>query len=265
MKPTRFLPPSVLRDRGSRLARGLPLANHAGLTLIECLVAIVMVALVASAITPALVLSVATRVQSQKAEQAMALGQSEIDRIRTLAERGQLVPPTPLPALTADSAFRGVTEVPVAANNVLDNDPAAQVGAAVGLNNIVNRNGPALPATTNPTQTRQFDVNNDGTPDFVVQTYRTRGLVVNGEPVAFAVGVRVYDYNAVANGTGGNLEREPISLGISAGQGQRLRRPITAFYTTVSVSERGDSLCDLLRYSQSTTGVNVTRPPGCPP
>lgn len=269
MKPTRLLPTSAPRDRGPRLARGLPPANHAGLTLIECLVAIVMVALVASAITPALVLSVATRVQSQKAEQAMALGQAEIDRVRTLAERGQLLAPNPSPPLT-DSLFRAVAEIPVAPNAVLDTDPAAQAGAAAGLTNIVNRNGAALPNVANPTQTRQFDVNNDGTPDFAVQTFRTRGLTSNDAngalvPVAFALGVRVYDYAAVANGTGGNLEREPISLGITGGAGQRARRPIAAFYTTVAVSERGDSLCDLLRYSQSTTGVTVVRPPGCPP
>jgi prepilin-type N-terminal cleavage/methylation domain-containing protein len=245
------------------LAQVIAPANNQGLTLIECLVAIVMVALVTSSITPVLVLSVATRVQSQKAEQAMALGQAEIDRIRTLAERGQLLAPTTRPPLT-DSFFRWITEVPQAPNTVSDSTPTAHVGAATGLNSIVNRSGSALP--TNPTQTRQFDVNGDGTPDFVVQAFRTRGLLdTDNQPVAFAVGVRVYDYNAVANGTVSNLETDPISLGITGGAGQRAQRPITAFYTTVSVSERGDSLCDLLRYSASTANVNVVRPPGCPP
>ena len=48
-----------------------------------------MVALVASTIAPALVLSVATRVQSQKSEQALQLAQSEIDQVRLQVEPGR--------------------------------------------------------------------------------------------------------------------------------------------------------------------------------
>ena len=63
--------------------------TSAGLTLIECLVAIVMVGLIGSAIAPALLISVATRVQSQKAEQALELAQSEIDKVRQIMERSE--------------------------------------------------------------------------------------------------------------------------------------------------------------------------------
>ncbi|MFH7244919.1 MAG: type II secretion system protein [Spirulina sp.] len=241
MKPT---PPPRLGQRPS-LAQALSQANNQGLTLIECLVAIIMVALVASAITPALILSVATRVQSQKAEQAMALGQSEIDRVRQLVEQGALA--------QVDA------QVPQAPNSVLDSAPETQVGAAVGTTNIK-----ATP--TSPTHTRAIDVNGDGVIDFAVQIYRTRGITdAAGEPVAFALGVRVYDYDAVASGTSGNLSTEPLSLGITGGTGKRSERPIAAFYTTIAAAERGNSLCDLIRYSQSTTGVVSSSPLGCGP
>lgn len=251
MKPT--TPTPTRPGQRPSLAQVIAPANNQGLTLIECLVAIVMVALVTSSITPVLVLSVATRVQSQKAEQAMALGQAEVDRVRQMVEQGQ-----------TDNV---VAQIPLAPITVLDNtDPdekkegvVTQEGAAVGMANI-------KAAPTSPTETRAVDINNDGTPDFAVQIYRTRGITdVDGLPVAFALGVRVYDHDAVVNGTGGNLSREPLVLGITGGTGQRRNRPIAALYTTISVSERGDSLCDMLRYSQSTTGVTASAPLGCGP
>lgn len=257
MNPTPTVPPKLRPKR--RLAQALASANSQGLTLIECLVAIIMVALVASAITPALILSVATRVQSQKAEQALALGQAEIDRVRQLVEQGVVEGRNDL-GLNAV-----VRQVPLAPTTVLDNAPSTQVGAVRGISNIVNRTDPnALP--DDPAETRQVDVNNDGIMDFAVQVYRTRGITdANGLPVAFALGVRVYDYDAVASGTGGNLSTVPLSLGITGGTGQRSQRPIVALYSTISVAERGDSLCDLIRYSQSTTGVVASAPLGCGP
>ena len=242
MKPTPT--PKTRLERWPSLGQRLAPANDQGLTLIECLVAIIMVALVASAITPALVLSVATRVQSQKAEQAMAIGQSEIDRVRTLVERGEL-------AAVA-------TQVPQAPNTVTETTVQSQVGAAGGISNIKT-------TPTSPTETRAVDANNDNTPDFAVQIYRTRGITnAAGNPVAFALGVRVYDYDAVTTGTG-NLETEPLSLRITGGAGQRGNRPIAVFYTTVAQAEQGNSLCDLIRYSQSTTGVVASTPLGCTP
>lgn len=265
MKPT--IPTQPRLGRRLSLAQVFAPANNQGLTLIECLVAIIMVALVASAITPALVLSVATRVQSQKAEQAMALGQAEVDRVRTLVERGDLLAPTPIPATPPPSGpfFRWVSQIPVAPPTVTETTVQSQVGAARGTSNIVNptSNPNGLPAT--PTQTRQFDINNDDIPDFVVQVYRTRGIFNDlDQPVAFALGVRVYDYDAVATGSG-NMETEPLSLGITGGSGQRGNRPIAAFYTTVAQAEQGDSLCELIRYSQSTTGIVASVPLGCAP
>lgn len=82
-----------------------PNPSDRGLTLIEVLLAIVMVGVILAAIAPVLALSVATRVQSRKVEQATALAQQEIDRVRATMARSlqaatasgelqQLPPPT---------------------------------------------------------------------------------------------------------------------------------------------------------------------------
>jgi len=222
--------------------------NNQGLTLIECLVAIIMVALVASAITPALVISVATRVQSQKAEQALQLAQSQIDQVRLLAERNQLNNVTS----TATAFF-----VPEADSGIADNQVQDQDGPTYG-------SPVARESLSSPDETFSESLSGH---DFAIQLYRTQGLERDDEPVAFAMGVRVYDQNAVTSGGSGNLSTEPLALGITGGEGQRLNRPLAVLYTTVAVSlnEEGDSLCDLIRFTESTTGATASTPLGCGP
>ncbi|NJL46309.1 MAG: type II secretion system protein [Leptolyngbyaceae cyanobacterium SM2_5_2] len=221
--------------------------NSQGLTLIECLVAIIMVALVASAITPALVISVATRVQSQKAEQALQLAQSQIDQVRLLAEQNtlDLVNSTP-----------GTSFVPVA-TGIKDNEVQTQPGPEA-------KTSVARDALADTTETFSIPLNGH---DFAVQLYRTEGLERDDEPVAFAMGVRVYDQSAVESGSSGNLPTDPISLGVTGGEGQRSSRPLAALYTTVAVSVNndGDSLCDLIQFTGSTTGSTASTPLGCTP
>lgn len=222
--------------------------NSQGLTLIECLVAIIMVALVASAITPALVISVATRVQSQKAEQALQLAQSQIDQVRLLAEQS---------TLGFVNSTSSTTFVPVAggiADNEVKEQPGPEAKASVARD--------ALAATT---ETFTQSLNGH---DFAIQLYRTEGLERNNEPVAFALGVRVYDQAAMTSGISGNLPTDPLSLGVTGGEGQRSSRPLAVLYTTVAVAvnERGDAYCDLIRFTQSTTaGASASTPLGCTP
>jgi type II secretory pathway pseudopilin PulG len=62
--------------------------QEAGLTIIESIMAILVLTVVLVAITPPLALIVATRVQNRRAEQAMHLAQSEVDHVRVLVELG---------------------------------------------------------------------------------------------------------------------------------------------------------------------------------
>lgn len=197
-----------------------PNPNHQeqGLTLIECLVAIIMVALVSSLIAPTMVLSVATRVHSQKAEQALALAQSEIDSARVLVERG---------GYTA-------AQLPPLAAGLNDQDIETAVGPNLSVTDANNF------AFAEP-----VDITGDTTSDFLVQRYRAEGQVVDNIPVAFAMGVRVYDGNATATG---NLDTNPASLVMTSSEGGRSTRPLAVLYTTIATSDQGDSLCNLSTY-----------------
>lgn len=210
-------------------------AQEQGLTLIECLVAIVVVATVASAIAPAMVLSVATRVHSQRSEQALALAQSEIDSIRVAVERG---------------GYTAAVLPPLAAT-LEDKDVETALGPSLTVTDATNF-AYALPK----------DIDGDGAADFLVQRFRAKGQVVSGVPVAFAMGVRVYDRDASA---AGNLPITPASLVMTSGDGGRSTRPLAVLYTTIASSNEGSSLCNLITYfnSSAVTGSTKTLPAAC--
>ncbi len=234
----RYIAPLPPRgERGGRVTA--PYRPEQGLTLIECLVAIVIVGLVVSSIAPALVLSVATRVQSQKAEQALKLAQTEIDRVRTLVER------------------REATEalLPLPVDGFADTDDIVDVGGP-NYGALVAEN-----ARPTKTQTRPVDINGDKTPDFAVQIFRSPGLEVGGVPVAFALGVRVYDIDAVNSGAAGSLLTDTSALSLTSGLGQRRQRPLAALYTTVAVGDGEESLCNYITFLDPNGEVEL--PQGC--
>ena len=221
-----------------RLKRYLSVTRtSAGLTLIECLVAIVMVGLIGSAIAPALLISVATRVQSQKAEQALELAQSEIDKVRQIMERGEYkdengTSTLPAKALDAD-------------NDVAKVDPPDQ-GEPLDPGDY-DYYPEAL-------QTKEVELNGER---FAVQVYRTEGKFVDdGVPVTFNLGVRVYDYDAVVNSD--SLQTKPAALSMVSSQGQRTDSPLVALYTTVTASD-GATLCSYIKHLNATAQV----PTGC--
>ena len=211
--------------------------TSAGLTLIECLVAIVMVGLIGSAIAPALLISVATRVQSQKAEQALELAQSEIDKVRQIMERGEYkdengTSTLPAKALDAD-------------NDVAKVDPPDQ-GEPLDPGDY-DYYPEAL-------QTKEVELNGER---FAVQVYRTPGKPVDdGVPVTFNLGVRVYDYDAVVNSD--SLQTKPAALSMVSSQGQRTDSPLVALYTTVTASD-GATLCSYIQHLDTDAQV----PTGC--
>ncbi|PZO37038.1 MAG: hypothetical protein DCF17_16425 [Shackletoniella antarctica] len=216
LRPRVFAPQPGLKAANSPGAQ----AQQQGFSLIECLVAIIMVALVTSAIAPALVISVATRVHSQKADQALALAQREIERTRVLVERGDITAATVAtlpPPLAADFADANINAAPA--------PTTLGTGAA------------------SATRAVPIDFNDDGDDDFFVQRYRTRGQVVDGVPVAFAMGVRVYDRSAT-----GVLSIEPASLVMTSNEAGRRTRPLASLYTTMATSNQGESLCNLNTY-----------------
>jgi prepilin-type N-terminal cleavage/methylation domain-containing protein len=198
-----------------------------GLTLLECLVAIVVIAFSAAAVAPAMILTVATRVQSQKADQALRLAQEEVDQVRLQMERGTADFNT-LPSSVTTTDVRTISA------------PTAFV---------------AGPATES--QARLVDIDGDGNNDFAIQSYRDEGVVPTGEtnPIAFSMGVRVYDISAEE--ALGSLGIEPAALGLTSGQGQRSSRPLAALYTEVLRGDANDSYCEYAgAISTTSTGLD---------
>ena len=74
----------------------LPPSSEAGFTLIEALLAIIVVTIMMIAISPAIILSVATRVQAKRVELGTAAAQTYIDGVRSGAIDDPEVSPTTL-------------------------------------------------------------------------------------------------------------------------------------------------------------------------
>lgn len=186
-----------------------------GFTLLEVLVAILIIVLAASIITPAIIVSISSRLQAQRIEQANKLAQAEVDRVRSIVERGAGSYATAdLPTVPAGVDFG-----------------TAYSGVAAPLSSKT---------ATDPT-VQEVDVNSDGQPDYVVQSFRDTGIcdqataaVTPGLPLfscsddpdpandvarLFRMGVRVYSIQAFKNDGApavAALDRKPVTLLLSA-------------------------------------------------
>ena len=212
--------------------------QKAGLTLIECLVAIVVIAITMAAIGPMMVFSVATRVQNQKTEQALQLAQGEIDKVRLVVEQG------------GDYGGR------------LSNLSLVAAPASISIPTAVA--APTAPfilsteTATATTQARKIDTDGDGKSDFAIQLFRTKGIelpsqtvgVTASTPVVFNVGVRVYDARAESNL--GSLVTSTTSLTFTSGEGNRGRRPLAVLYGQIAQGDRDGSLCQYWQFTGST-------------
>ena len=218
--------------------------SEAGLTLIECLVAIAVISITTASIGPMMVFSVATRVQNQRAEQALQLAQAEIDKVRlTVEQGGDYGKRLQDLSLYADPAISVAANVPA---------PNAFVGSTTSTT-------PSLAVR----QARSIDIDGDNTPDFAVQLFRTKGIEqspVTGTistPVVFQIGVRVYDFRtARAQVTTPGLERDEAKLTFTSGEGQRGRRPLAVLYSQIGQGDRNGALCEYWRFTGGTpTGM----------
>jgi prepilin-type N-terminal cleavage/methylation domain-containing protein len=220
-----------------------PKASEQGLTLLECLMAIVVIGLTMAMITPPLVISAATRVQNRRAEQAMQIAQGEVDRVRALVARDQHTPAR-LPAI-ANPPGGNLQAVPAPAvpANPAAPSTASPIKSPRNCGAGTYNNGEQMPIG----QGLRVDVDGDCKADFFMQTFRTQGTLSTGEvlgqnrPSAFDMGVRVY--SILADGSSGSLETTPASLKITNSQGKQRTRPLAVLYTPFSRSDQGDALC----------------------
>jgi prepilin-type N-terminal cleavage/methylation domain-containing protein len=209
-----------------------------GLTLIECLVAIFVIGLTVSLITPPIFIAVASRAQSRRAEQALQIAQGEVDRIRVMVARSQ----------------HSITVLPktVAGNLRLVAPPGGLVAGIKSPQDCKPRYDDT-PLDVN--RAVQIDVDGDCDPDFFMQVFRTAGTISADEiadaktnpgsekPTEFQLGVRVY--SILAKSSLGSLQNppEPASLGLTNGEGGQRSRPLAVLYTPFSWSDHKGTLC----------------------
>ncbi|MEA5466009.1 prepilin-type N-terminal cleavage/methylation domain-containing protein [Leptothoe sp. PORK10 BA2] len=217
-------------------------SKNDGLTLLESLVAIVVIGISVAVMSPMVILSVATRVQSQQAEQAFQIAQAEVDRIKLIVERGgdytlniASTPNTVLSTADFNTAPKGPVPAPknIAANYSATSDSA-----------------------------KGIDVDNDGNNDYAVQVFKTAGSTTStGKPVAFDLGIRVYRADVV--NPANSLSVEQAYLGLTSGEGQSATRPLATIYTSIIKSDTDRSLCDYYGFLNSVNGTTVSTPSEC--
>lgn len=222
-------------------------STEKGLTLLECLIAVSVMGLTIGLVLPPLFIATASRVQTRRAEQAFQIAQGEVDRIRTLVALDRHVSSS-LPQ--------------AAAAGVKAEDVAVATKASTKVRTSKAGCSNADPGTTQPQIDTAVlvDIDADCQPDFLMQVFRTQGTLSTSQasdsdprPSQFDLGVRVYSIlagrtSATASQVGPGssltgLEKKPASLGLTNGQGNQLKRPLVALYTSISWSDRDGTLC----------------------
>jgi prepilin-type N-terminal cleavage/methylation domain-containing protein len=242
-------------------------ASDSGFTLIESLVAIIVISVTVVAISPPIFWAAATRVQNRRAEQALSIAQGSIDQVRGKIERG---------GATARVLPVAVTSVgrpnPPAPTATAQWEDKARMQASDSRCNTISRIKPGIEATETtaavkpelnyPPDSAQYipvdvDVYPQGVipdcePDFLVQIFRNHGVCLDGpcvsssipaderKPLAFSVGVRVY--SALAKKSTIPLQSEKARLAGTTGTGQTGFRPLAVLYSTVVKSDSSNAL-----------------------
>ncbi len=222
-----------------------------GLTLIESLVAIIVIAITVAAITPPIFVATATRIQTRRAEQARAIAQGEVDRVRTLMERGvdniNQLPGVPAAAPASPQAL------PAAQLSVLTTPMLSPIACPTG----VDRYPAATPVASD--RLTPVDINGDCQPDYAMQVFRLPSTIPTGEtiPFSFTMGVRVYAYRA----TYAALSVQQSSLGLTTGRRDSgpQQRPLAVLYSQISRNDSSRSLGQICRQAGGTEAACLNR------
>lgn len=203
--------------------------SQKGLTLVEALAAIVITTVIMTAMAPPLLFSAATRVQSQKFEQAQGTARQELDRVKAALSRSAGVP---------QSEETGM--VPPESSNSTLSEAAPPTEIITDRSNL-----------DDPSKALAFDADGDGENDFFVQLIRDQGVRFSAGEAAeqlavFQIGIRVYDIAAEDNL--GSLNVEPASLQMTQALGERTTNPLAVSYTEISRSDLKLSLQEYREY-----------------
>lgn len=233
-------------------------SRQGGFTIIESLVAIVVVSVLLAAIAPVIILSVATRVQARRVEFATQAAKSYIDGVRTK----QIEPPAP-PA--TDTALKD--------SNVTTNPGSLNCAANSYCTNTTGTTSTGTP----PSPTNFYCVDFDGvgnpnipndppkchsssTTDMVVQVFRNKTSATG-----YALGVRVYRANAFKSGItfkalkDSNVKQQQTFTG-GTGLGNQ-QAPLVEMST--DITDTVPSYSDLCSRLQGSDPTNQALDKGC--
>ncbi len=242
----RLTPGFVLRFSLSLTQRMAAPNRHPdrGLTLIEGLVAIVIVSITLVSITPPIFWATGTRVQNRRAEQALQLAQGEIDRVRTIVDQGKATIDLLPPSIGATRLRSATVVAPTTPKD----------GNVISVNpQCTNKDDGKAPDSVQ----KYLQVNTDPNPEnskdckanFLIQTFRSTGLDKDGiapatgvVPDGFVMGVRVYSIVAESNLKAGKGLTEQASLKGNNGLGNQLTRPLAVQYSTIVRSNASQNL-----------------------
>ena len=215
----------------------LRVAPSSGFTLIESLVAMIVISITLVAIVPPIFWATGTRVQNRRAEQALAIAQGEIDRVRGVLERSDdpLAKDLPPEVAMADYAsYRGPAP----------KSTAAWTGKMRSTNPDFNTAETSTDKIQFPASADTYipvDTDGDGKADFLVQTFRDPGVCVENPCVApktpriFAMKVRVYSATALSSDLP-YLQTEKAALTGTTGTGQTRNRPLAILSSQITRS-----------------------------
>ncbi len=222
--------------------------TNSGMSLMESLVATVIISLMVVVSTPPLILAMATRIQNRRAETAMTLAQKELERIRLIVDTGlyedNLLPPI---------ATIGATQI-TNPNQISQAGPPNTVC-------VIGESGCTI---TNSNQAWWTDPSKE----YFIQTFRTTGVQENvsidrrviPQTVVFRMGIRVYSKASFEDLGSLRTESAPIYLTRGAGERTLLERndgenisarqrqfPLAVIYADFS---RGDLIGSLRKYHE---------------
>lgn len=238
-----------------------------GFTLIECLLAIMIVAILLSAVAPAIVLSVATRLQARRVELASQAAQTYIDGVRAGKIPAYLINPVPLNEVTVVNGKN--TFDPKRADFAATLAPASsELDAANCL--TTNRLYPYCDSPTSTLYCVDLDGNgcsNTSPRDLIVQSFRSRSTsqetaetAALGDPNelnriinknGYLLGVRVYRADSFKNGiilSGGKGQKDAAFTGGTGLKTNKEQPPLVEVTTEISARSSSSESKDTTSY-----------------
>jgi type II secretory pathway pseudopilin PulG len=228
-----------------RSSRGTSVTSAMGLTLLEALVAMIIISVIISVLTPPIFLTVATRVYQRKTEQALNIAQQEIDEVRRTinsrdyisADMAKVLPPT-VPNKTKLNTSPAPTSVCNKPPTALAYGQLYCTTATAALERGENSGG--------------VGGSTDNGSVFYVQVFRSEGtpLLTGGTTRgSFRMAVRVYEEEPTAGKT---LRTDQAALTFTTGTANRkgkAAQPLAVLYTEVSRSDSGKESLESIQNS----------------